>query len=211
MPLEPKVKRASVFFDGQNLYHAVKDAFNYTFPNYDPVKLAGICVKKDWDVSSINFYTGVPDVTDNAFWHSFWTMKLDILGTKGVQVFRRSLRYNNKEYTCPSGEVISIRVGNEKGIDVRLSIDAVRMARKNEYDVCVIFSQDQDLSEVADEIKNISIEQNRWIKVASVFPASPTYSNRRGINGTEWIRIDKDFYDQCIDPIDYRPKLTPPV
>jgi hypothetical protein len=27
-----------------------------------------------------------------------------------------------------------------------------------------------------------------------------------GIDKTEWIRMDQDFYDQCLDPRDYRPK-----
>jgi hypothetical protein len=37
--LEPSPKRAIVFFDGQNLYHAARKAFGYTFPNFDPVAL----------------------------------------------------------------------------------------------------------------------------------------------------------------------------
>jgi len=30
--------------------------------------------------------------------------------------------------------------------------------------------------------------------------------NDRGIDGTEWIKINKALYDLCIDPIDHRPK-----
>lgn len=35
MPVEPAVKRAAAFIDGQNLFCAAKEAFGYTFPNYD--------------------------------------------------------------------------------------------------------------------------------------------------------------------------------
>jgi hypothetical protein len=35
MSVEPEVKRAVAFFDGQNLFHAVKNAFGYKYPNYD--------------------------------------------------------------------------------------------------------------------------------------------------------------------------------
>ena len=35
MPSEPPLKRAFVFVDGQNLFHAAKEAFGYSFPNYD--------------------------------------------------------------------------------------------------------------------------------------------------------------------------------
>jgi hypothetical protein len=33
MPPEPTVKRAVAFIDGQNLFHAVREAFGYTYPN----------------------------------------------------------------------------------------------------------------------------------------------------------------------------------
>ena len=46
----------------------------------------------------------------------------------------------------------------------------------------------------------------RWIKVASAYPSSPTSRNTRGINGTDWIRIDRATYEDCIDARDYRPK-----
>ena len=49
----------------------------------------------------------------------------------------------------------------EKGVDVRIAIDVIRMAHHQEYDVALIFSQDQDLSEVADEVKSISRQQSR--------------------------------------------------
>jgi hypothetical protein len=82
----------------------------------------------------------------------------------------------------------------------------VRLAINSNLDVALVFSQDQDLSEVADEVRLISVAQQRWIKVASAFPVSPTSPNRRGINGTEWIPIDRATYDSCIDSTDYRPR-----
>jgi hypothetical protein len=59
---------------------------------------------------------------------------------------------------------------------------------------------------VADEVKQISIEQGRWLKAACAFPSSPTLVNKRGINGTDWILISRRQYDACIDAADYRPK-----
>ncbi len=97
-------------------------------------------------------------------------------------------------------------VGQEKGIDVRLALDVVRFARENKYDVAVICSQDQDLSEVATEVRSIAKEQNRWIKVACAYPLSPTTLNTRGINGADWVQIDRAAYDSCLDPNDYKPK-----
>ena len=211
MPREPETKRAVAFIDGQNLYHGAKEAFGYNFPNFDARKLVGtVCAIQGWEFSACRFYTGVPDPSDNPKWHHFWTAKTAQMGRQGVHVYTRPLRYRNKRFDLPGGSTHSILVGEEKGIDVRIALDVIRLAHGRHYDVAVIFSQDQDLSEVADEIRHISSEQNRWIKMASAFPVSPTANNKRGINRTEWIRIDRATYDRCVDQRDYRPKLTRP-
>ena len=207
MPAEPAEKRAVAFVDGQNLFYATKKAFGHRFPNYDPRALAErLASTHGWKLLRIYFYTGIPDRTDNPFWNHFWTAKLAVMGTRGVRTFSRPLRYRNQRVPLPGGGTTTILVGEEKGIDVRLALDVVRMAREDSYDVALIFSQDQDLSEAADEVKAISVQQGRWIKVACAFPFSPTVENRRGINGTEWIKIDRATYDACLDPNDYRPK-----
>ncbi|HSV43755.1 MAG TPA: NYN domain-containing protein [Candidatus Bathyarchaeia archaeon] len=155
-------------------------------------------------MKDIYFYTGVPDDQDDNFWHNFWTKKLSYMGRSKIRIFSRSLRYHNKSFTCPSCNTeYSSLIGHEKGIDVRLALDVIRLANDKVYDVAVILSQDQDLREVAEEVVRISKEQNRWIKVASAFPVSPTYKVR-GIDKTDWIKISKVMYDACVDPRDYR-------
>ena len=53
--------RVVAFFDGQNLYRCAKEAFGYTYPNYDPVKLSQfVCYKQNWQLESVRFYTGIP-------------------------------------------------------------------------------------------------------------------------------------------------------
>jgi len=202
---EPTIKRAVAFVDGQSLFKAAKDAFGYTYPNYDPKVLAAkICGFKGWQLAATYFYTGVPDIQDNPKWHTFWNKKLSCMGQMGVIIFTRSLKYNNQTIKLPDGQTITTLVGKEKGIDVRIALDVIRLAHQKVYDVGIIFSQDQDLSEVADEVRVISQEQKRWIKLASAFPVSPTYHNTRGINSTDWIKIDRQLYDSCIDTRDYK-------
>jgi len=207
MPPEPAVKRTVAFFDGQSLFYAAKKAFGYPYPNYDPKALAArIATARGWTLTETYFYTGIPDPIDNAFWNHFWTAKLAVMGTRGIETFSRSLRYRNQAVRLPDGSATTILVGQEKGVDIRIALDVVRLARENRYDVALIFSQDQDLSEAADEVKAISIQQERWIKVACAFPISPTSENRRGINATEWIKTDRVTYDACLDSNDYRLK-----
>jgi len=197
--------RAIAFVDGQNLYHAARETFGYTYPNYDINALARmVCLEHEWLLVQTRFYTGVPDMSDNARWNRFWSAKLLMMSRQGIYTCCRPLRYRNKLVKLPDGSEYSALAGEEKGIDVRIAIDVIRMAHRKEYDVAILFSQDQDLSEVAKELRVIAREQNRWMKVASAFPASITSRNRRGVEATDWIRIDKIAYDSCLDPRDYR-------
>jgi uncharacterized LabA/DUF88 family protein len=207
---EPERKRAVAFVDGQNLYFGAREAFGYTYPNYDVKALAqALCAQHGWDLMEVHFYTGVPDETDNKRWNRFWSHKLAAMGRQGVQVYSRPLRYRNRRVHLPDGSEFTFLAGEEKGVDVRLAIDVIRKAHRQEFDVALIFSQDQDLSEVAKELRQIAREQRRWIKVVSAFPRSPTSTNRRGIDQTDWIPIDRAMYDACLDRRDYRAKDVP--
>lgn len=201
---EPENKRTVAFLDGQNVFYSVKHAFGYSFSNFSPPALAdAICQREGWHLSQTRFYTGVPDATESPNWHTFWSNKLAALNRlPQVCTFSRTLQYNTQEFSCPNGQKVTLRVPKEKGIDVRIAIDIITLARRNEYDVALVFSQDQDLSEVAKSIREIAQEKERWIKIASAFPASP--DRPRGIYSTDWKTYDKALYDTCIDPTDYR-------
>jgi uncharacterized LabA/DUF88 family protein len=203
---EPAVKKAFAFVDGQNFFLQSKDAFGYKFPNYDIGALVReACKTNGWEFVEARFYTGIHDVTANPFWNAFWVNKTAQMGQTGVRVVTRPLRYRNKSVRLPDGTEHTFLTAEEKGIDVRIALDVIAGARNRLYDVGIIFSQDQDLAEVASEIRTIAKEQDRWIKIACAYPDSPTAHNRRGINNTDWIRIDRAMYDRCIDPRDYRP------
>ncbi len=207
---EPALKRAVAFIDGQNLFFAAREAFGYTYPNYDVLALAeNVCAAKAWDLTKTCFYTGIPDQADSPFWNHFWAGKFRTMSRQGVQVFGRSLRYRNRTVRLPDGTKYSFLTAEEKGIDVRIAIDIITMTHRNELDVAIVFSQDQDLSELCEEIRLIARDQNRWIKIACAFPDSPAQRNRRGIAKSDWIRVDRSTYDACLDPRDYRPKATP--
>jgi uncharacterized LabA/DUF88 family protein len=200
MTVELQHKRVIAFVDGQNLFNAAKQAFGYDFPNYDAVKLAQlVCEQRGqeqqehWTLVKLHFYTGMPSPTKDEPRNNFWKSKLTAMGRNKelVQTFSRPLVYRDG-------------TGREKGIDVRLALDAVRLAHENEYDAALIFSQDQDFSELAIEIKRIAAVQNRWVSVVSAYPFGAGYGDKSGIDKTDWFRIDKTLYDQAIDTYDYR-------
>ena len=185
------------------IFHCVKKAFGgYRYPNYDIKKMVHcVCKKQGWgNPVSIHFYTGIPKRNISPEWHNFWRRKLE--GMKRER-FYRPLFYSGRE-VASGGSSKKALAGREKGIDVRLALDITRAVSEDTCDVVVIFSQDQDFSEVAKEVRYISNREGRWIKIASAFRVSSEHDNNSGINYTYWIRIDKKMYDECIDPKDCR-------
>ncbi len=137
-------------------------------------------------------------------WYGYWERRFLGMRRIGIEVIARPLRYNIESLSMPGGRTREIVTAQEKGIDLRIGLDVVRMARLGQLDVAIIFSQDQDLAEVAEEVREISYSEARWLKVVSAFPVGPAVPRARGINKTDWFRMDQAFYDACLDPLDYR-------
>ena len=157
----PERPRVITFIDGQNLYHHARAAFGCSHPNYDVLALSrALCEAKNWHLKAVRFYTGMPERNDDPLWHNFWAKKLLSMKRQGVHTFSRRLRYREREIEIQS-TVHTITVGEEKGIDVRLALDCVSLALTSDYDIALICSQDQDMSEVVDEIRKISRMQRR--------------------------------------------------
>jgi len=236
MRSKARAKRAVAFFDGQNLYHGARDAFGIAYPNFDPLALARlVCRKKGWELVEARFYTGIPSKEQDIFWHEFWSRKIvnagqpheaSKIGRKPLPktpppqdastlvVYCRELRYTNSYVRLPDGTTQLMAVGREKGIDVRIALDMVRLARERKYDIGILFSQDQDFSEVAREVKDLAAEQGREITIASAFPKNPNPQKNRGIMTTEWVLFNRRDYFTCLDPNDYRTlaeKLAKPL
>jgi hypothetical protein len=132
---EPPVKRTVAFMDGQNLFHSVRESFGYTYPNFDVLALAKtICASQGWELAQVRFYTGIPDPSDDGFWNHFWVVKLRVMSWQGVRVFSRPLRYRNRRVRLPDGTEHTYLAGEEKGIDVRIALDVIRMAHHQEMD-----------------------------------------------------------------------------
>ena len=193
--------RTLVLIDGQNLFHLARIAWAptpanptspYAWPSYDVERLAEALVVRSHrrTLTEIRFYTGVSDSKAHGFWHSFWTNKLRYLRNRGVHVY--------------AGRVNS--GGQEKGVDVSLALDLVQATHEQRYDVAIIVSQDWDFGPAVRLAKAIAQSQGRNLAFESAFPVGPGSSSTRGVPGTTWVPIDKETYDACRDPRDYRPR-----
>lgn len=199
-------RKAFIFVDGQNLFHEAQRAFAYDYPNYDIHALAqAVCAPRNWHPSEIRFYTGIPGPGDDPPWNTFWQRKLRAMSQRGIKTFSRQLRYRTETIDLPDGTTHTYRYPQEKGIDVRIAIDALRGAYRQEYEVAVFFSLDQDLSEVAMDIRTLAQEQGRIVDVASAYPCAPERGTPKPIGHTIGIHMDRAMYDACLDRRDYRP------
>jgi len=146
-------------------------------------------------LKQIRFYTGVPRFNSNQHWHIFWTNKLRYLKSQGVEIYK--------------GRINS--VGREKGVDVRIAVDLIRLTYEQRYEVAMIVSQDWDFGPAVRLAKEIARGQGRQLVFESCFPVGSGTTNKRGIPGTGWVQIDQSTYDACFDPKDYRVNLTSPT
>ena len=158
-----------------------------------------VAKRSGWEMHGAYFYTGLPSYQESPRWHDFWIGKLARMRESGVHVVSRPLVYRTQLTTLPDGTTARVRVGQEKGIDVRIALDVVRLAREDAYDVAVLFSQDQDLCEVAQEIRAIARMQGRWIKIASAYPVGSGTRFSRGIDRTDWLPITREEYERCLE------------
>ncbi len=198
-------KRCIVFFDGQNLYRRAKEVWgpldpktedpDYNWPSYDVELLSDALVARDHDrkLEQIRFYTGVPTPAQNKHWSVFWANKLRHLERSGFYVYRGRISGN----------------GNEKGVDVSIAVDLVKLTYEQKYDVAIIVSEDTDISPALETAKEIAAGIKVPVHFESVFPydeARFKILRRRphGIPGSETVRLSKGTYDACRDKRDYR-------
>ncbi|MDE0083805.1 MAG: NYN domain-containing protein [Gammaproteobacteria bacterium] len=83
----------------------------------------------------------------------------------------------------------SFLTAEEKRIDVRIALDVIAFAHRNEYEVALVFSQDQDLSEAAEEIRAIARELRMVDQDRECLPPQP---RSREPQGDQQDRLDQD-------------------
>lgn len=180
------VPRVIAFFDGQNIYHGSKAAFPGAGEDYNPRALAGLLASRQgWRLLETRFYTGIPNQARDPAGFRVWRRRLRRMQYDGCVTTTRRLRYD------------TLGRPREKGIDVRIALDIVRLALDRRMDMAVIFSQDNDFAEVAREVMHIGDLGGHRIGLVSAYPVGPGTLNKRGIARTDWIRFNRTDWDRC--------------
>lgn len=212
-PPKPSPCRVHAFIDGQNLFHSVRRIFGYSFPNYDPLRLAQAitALTPDRQLNQVHFYTGMPSLSQDRRWHLFWRAKIRAMKAAGVRVVTRTLLYSPGLVLMEDGSTQAVPIGREKGIDLRLALDLLRLARHGGFDAALIFSQDSDLAEVVHEVRVLRQEMNRWLVVDCAYPYNLDSADAAwGIAGARPVPFDKSLYDACTDHANYFPPPPTP-
>jgi uncharacterized LabA/DUF88 family protein len=127
----------------------------------DPLKVAELIVKRRAPggvLQQVRVYRGRPNPRKertSASYNDKQKMAWEA-GDNRVHVFRRMLRYPDKWPAQPA---------QEKGIDVQLAIDVVRMAIAGEFEVGVVFSRDTDLLPALEAVRELGgahVETAAW-------------------------------------------------
>lgn len=166
--------RARVFVDFWNFTLSMRDVdanFRTDWAKLGPV-LAAMAVDRIDDripceYQGLNFY-GSYDPASNADRNLFrWaTTKVDTFPGVSVSIVRRQKKRSpprcpachDEVATCPSCGA-DMRGTEEKGVDVRMATDMIRLAWADNYDVAVLVSSDKDFVPVAEflETKGIKV------------------------------------------------------
>ena len=146
-----------VFIDYQNITATACDQFPRTagsraFTHINPLRLAELIVARRHvrsELAEVRIYRGRPNprrepgaAAVNDIQASRWERD------RRVTVVRRMLRYpKSYPFTPPQ----------EKGIDVALAVDFVRLAFQNAYDVGVVVSHDTDLIPALEAVRELRL------------------------------------------------------
>lgn len=190
--------RVMVFLDYQNVYLFAHQRFSPpgsspTTAHIDPLKVGRLLVSRrnqESELVGVRVYRGQP----NPFFQPESAAASDRqarawMAAREVSVLRRQLRYPKAWPHLPA---------QEKGIDVALAVDFVRLAMQREYDVGILFSSDTDLLpalETVAELKLARVEVADWGKSLRLrFP---------GTNLPWCHHLSRADYLAVADPTDY--------
>lgn len=196
--------RVVAFIDYQNVYSRARGLFHDPFKEssagqVNPLKLADLITLKglaDRELQEVRVYRGQPDSSKepktygaNRRQCNAWRL------LPKVTVITRPLRYPAR---WPEARA------EEKGIDVALAIDFVKMAVRREYDVGIIMSTDTDLKPALEAVIELGGDPYPRCEVAAWSHEEQNTGRLSVPQRKSWCHwLDESDYRQVADPTDY--------
>lgn len=139
--------RAIVFIDGSNFYHRLKyltkDKEKASLLEFDFVSFCRWLCKQDALVE-IHYYVGAVRRQRN-------NQKSEKMYADQQHLF---FKLQRQQVKIILGQLIQHRDKSyhEKGVDVRIAVEMIRLARQDEYDIAYLLSSDTDLVPAVEEV-----------------------------------------------------------
>ena len=200
-----------VFVDYQNVYRGARRAFfddnhleHHTCGQIDPLRLGRRLIQSRpngspaRELTQVRVYRGRPSNKRDGKGYAASTRQMAVWAQRPeVEVITRQLQYPREWPNLPP---------QEKGIDVALAIDFVRLGLDHAYDVGILFSTDNDLKPA---LEFIAEKHRAWGKpraeVAAWSNAQARYGPRLSIQSASlwchWLR--EDAFTAVKDETDY--------
>jgi uncharacterized LabA/DUF88 family protein len=146
-------KRAAVFIDGNNFYFRLKDLAG---------QLGGKYRLSDFAFMSFSQRLVQPNQLVQAFYYIGALKRSN--DPKSIKLYSKQQRLLGKlqaqGFTTVVGTIIQHPDGSfhEKGVDVRIAVEMIRLARNNVYDIAFLVSSDTDLVPAVEEVRSFGKE-----------------------------------------------------
>lgn len=216
--------RVGVFIDGQNVTIGARYAFgrhdgaNGT-GNMHPL-LLGRALAGECDLVEIRYATGIPNPdVDREKWEAE-RRRHDLMAATDVVVLEKQLRYrwqwdirNERELGDPrdhKGDTVDAKaksrnIGQEKGIDVWLALDALTMCTRADIDKVIIATADTDLDMVPHHLRMMPGHDETIVAQAKVLGGGREVYQNDAYDET--MAIDETIFEQSRDDFDYRSSI----
>ena len=142
--------RIIIFIDGSNLYHRLKELTKekkISLVDFNYQKLCEWLSEKK-QLIQIRYYVGAIKRQKN-------NHKSEVMFNNQQRLFRKLQKQNIKIIL---GHLIRHQDGtyHEKGVDVRLAVEMIRLARENKFDQAILISSDTDLVAGVEEVQSFN-------------------------------------------------------
>lgn len=165
------MRNVAVFIDYQNCYRIAREQFHDDrndpayLGNIKPVSLANLLAGKGvgaYKLVNIGVYCGIADPRKEPKTHGARQRQIEVWKAANASVFARPLRYP-PDHAFRAGER-----PREKGVDVKLALDAVVMAVEGLYDTGIVASCDTDLDPVVEALLELKTKVGHPASVEAI-------------------------------------------
>jgi len=201
---EIKKERAAIFIDGSNFYHGLKICIGNTkvdFSKFSQLLCGSRELVRAYYYNAPVNQQAFPDIykDQQKFFGSlktvpYFVLKLGRLEKRTVKVDKENLIKTFGDDVAKLilekwGEVITTYV--EKGVDIDLAADMLRLAYNNAYDTAIIVTGDGDFVSAVNGVKDMG----KHVENAN-FSDGKGYHIRTACD--KFISLDKDFLKPCL-------------